>query len=361
MKLHSIVECTREKALTFVGKMDGIQTTNINVWDIMNEQPKQARQRVDKLIKRKRFGAFGSVVFTFLLDGIPEILGMILNSEGKNCAFKRTTEIGALPLEDSEKRFYEKWESNLRKCLAEKYKDIEKSELHRMVRRTAGYGISIFAPTVTMVYSVNWGQLNRTLCRMKKDIQLYGRAEATDGFRSRLVPVMKEFVQKMEPYCVGDIDDEEQQNLALFARRRRVNEYGENYCTVYDASLACLAYSLFNRKASYEMIFSGTNKFYVPEVVAKDGILKSEWESDMAEIASHYPRGLMVTVQERGTIEDFERACAACLNNSAHPETKERMTENLRSYVNSASANGKHFIVNDLRPYTVKLKKSLKR
>ena len=122
-------------------------------------------------------------------------------------------------------------------------------------------------------------------------------------------------------------------SFSLFAGSRvRYEEFGENYSTNYLASFAQLAQAQRHRTLSYEMNILNEPQYYIPPII-RGKPLEEEWLKDISSLEEYFPQGMLVHVNERGTIENFVLKCMERLCGAAQLEIMEQTKETMEKYL----------------------------
>ena len=135
----------------------------------------------------------------------------------------------------------------------------------------------------------------------------------------------------------------------MFAKREREEEWGENYSTNYLASFAEVAQAQRHRTIYYEITLLDEPKYYIPLII-KDTELEKEWLKDISSLANGFPQGMLVKVNERGTVENFILKCKERLCGEAQLEIELQTNETLHKYLENTKES-KPIIYNYLLPY----------
>jgi len=197
-----------------------------------------------------------------------------------------------------------------------------------------------------MEYTVSFEQLNFIVSWFEDYIDYEPETE----FSTKLKKAMKEFlealpdlkVEKLNPRIKGT-------KLSLFAKRDRAEEFGENYSTTYLASFAQLAQAQRHRTLAYEMTLLKKPEYYVPRII-RGTELEKEWLKDISSLEEYYPQGMLVKVNERGTVENFILKCTERLCGAAQLEIMEQTVITMNKYLESVKDNP--VIENELLPYS---------
>ena len=231
-----------------------------------------------------------------------------------------------------EKDLYEKWIDVFQKEIILKYPQFEGKKALKLAQENARYLISVFTPATSMEYTVNFGQLNYII-NWAKDFIISSR---DDAFSLKLKDVFKDFLEAMPDLEVEGLDSHlKNRSFSLFAtRRNRAEEFGENYSTNYLASFAELAQAQRHRTLSYEMLLLDRPQYYVPPII-RNSPLEEQWLKDISSLAKFFPQGMLVLVNERGTIENFVLKCTERLCGSAQLEIMDQTEKLMKRYMDA--------------------------
>lgn len=252
---------------------------------------------------KKSKNSFNNVVeYTF--SDMPIILGTVLANEFRGRVY-RGSAVSAEGLLDKE--------------MADKWHDVFLSlPGHQKIAGAAipfiadesRYALSVFATRATSVVCTSMEMQSFVLklrAFLKSSFQLTDRMPA--DFLKRLCDVFSEFLDLIQ---VSN-SDEKVDGLSLFAWRERRDEWGENYCTTFPASLGLLDYCVFNSSSAQEFSFIKgpcSNKFvmrfHVPDIINGTKFADA-WREDLEHLVkmSYYPMCLLVNICERGTLDSF--------------------------------------------------------
>ena len=100
------------------------------------------------------------------------------------------------------------------------------------------------------------------------------------------------------------------------------------------ASFAELAQAQRHRTLKYEMTLLDEPKYYIPPII-RNTELEEEWLKDISSLKEFYPQGMLVRVNERGSIEDFVLKCTERLCGAAQLEIMEQTQEIMKKYLNA--------------------------
>jgi hypothetical protein len=296
----------KDEAVDFSGKSAGICYLPDTVETLFAEAPEKTQRRADGNIKSGHHSVFGHPTYNLCLEGIPKILAMILNNEKIYNTSEKSARYTHMEPSPQEKELYEKWIEIFKEQILTQYPKFEDKRALKLAQENARYLISVFTPATVMEYTVNFGQLNYII-NWAKD---YIKNAEENTFSIKLKETFKEFLAAMPDLEIEGLDSRNKnRNFSLFAQRKNRNEeFGENYSVTYLASFAQLAQAQRHRTLSYEITLLDEPKYYVPPIIAGTN-LEKEWIKDISSLKEFFPQGMLVQVNERGTIENFVLKC----------------------------------------------------
>ena len=296
----------KDEAVDFSGKSAGICYLPDTVETLFAEAPEKTQRRADGNIKSGHHSVFGHPTYNLCLEGIPKILAMILNNEKIYNTSEKSARYTHMEPSPQEKELYEKWIEIFKEQILTQYPKFEDKRALKLAQENARYLISVFTPATVMEYTVNFGQLNYII-NWAKD---YIKNAEENTFSIKLKETFKEFLAAMPDLEIEGLDSRNKnRNFSLFAKRKNRNEeFGENYSVTYLASFAQLAQAQRHRTLSYEITLLDEPKYYVPPIIAGTN-LEQEWLKDISSLNEFFPQGMLVQVNERGTIENFVLKC----------------------------------------------------
>lgn len=296
----------KDEAVDFSGKSAGICYLPDTLETLFAEAPKKTQRRADGNIKSGHHSVFGHPTYNLSLEGIPKILAMILNNEKIYNTSEKSARYTHMEPSPQEKELYEKWIEIFKEQILTQYPKFEDKRALKLAQENARYLISVFTPATVMEYTVNFGQLNYII-NWAKD---YIKNAEENTFSIKLKETFKEFLAAMPDLEIEGLDSRNKnRNFSLFAQRKNRNEeFGENYSVTYLASFAQLAQAQRHRTLSYEITLLDEPKYYVPPIIAGTN-LEKEWLKDISSLKEFFPQGMLVQVNERGTIENFVLKC----------------------------------------------------
>ena len=336
----------KEEALDFSGKSAGICYLPDTLETLFAEPAEKTERRVKGNLQSGHHSVFGHATYNLTLEGIPKILAMILNNEKIYTTSEKSARYTKMEPSKEEKVLYEKWIDIYKEVISKECPNFDEKKVQKLAQENARYLISVFTPATIMEYTVSFEQLNFIISWFED----YISDESETRFSTQLKTVMKQFlnelpdlkVEKLNPRIKGT-------KLSLFAKRDRKEEFGENYCTTYLASFAQLAQAQRHRTLSYEMSVLDKPEYYVPKII-KGTDLEEEWLKDISSLEDYYPQGMLVKVNERGTVENFVLKCTERLCGAAQLEIMEQTRITMDKYMNAVKDDV--VIKNYLLPYS---------
>lgn len=322
----------KNEAIDFSGKSAGICYLPDTIETLFAEPVEKTLKRANGNIQSGHHSVFGHPTYNLSLEGIPKILAMILNNEKIYNTSEKSARYTIMEPSLEEKELYEKWIEIYKKEIIEKYPKFEEKRVKKLAQENARYLISVFTPATVMEYTVNFGQLNYIIDWAKE----YIAKEKENAFSIKLKKVLEEFLRELSDFQVDGLNSKmKNRTFSLFAKRQnRKEEFGENYCVNYLASFAELAQAQRHRTISYEMTMLDTPAYYVPPII-KDTELEIEWIKDISSLKDFFPQGMLVHVNERGTIENFTMKCMERLCGAAQLEIMEQTKEIMNKYIDA--------------------------
>lgn len=337
----------KEEAVDFSGKSAGICYLPDTVETLFAESPEKTRKRADGNIKSGHHSVFGHPTYNLCFEEIPKILAMILNNEKMYNTSEKSARYTHMEPSSQEKELYEKWIATFNEHILLKYPSFDTKRAQKLAQENARYLISVFTPATVMEYTVNFGQLNYII-NWAKD---YIEKVEDDEFSLKLKGTFREFLHAMPDLEVEGLDSKtKNRSFSLFAKRKtRSEEFGENYSVNYLASFAQLAQAQRHRTLSYEMTLLDKPQYYIPPII-RGTELEKIWIEDISSLKEFFPQGMLVQVNERGTIENFVLKCTERLCGAAQLEIMEQTQKIMEKYLEETK--NKPELYNYLLPYS---------
>lgn len=316
-------------ALLMSGHMAGICYMKDDFDAIVSEPEEKTLRRVEGTVKSGHHSTSGHASYTFIIEGMPKIVAMLLNNEHDYETSEKSaryTVMSALATIDEaevdvdqasaeEKRIYEKWTKILEEVISRKYPEIKPATVNKLALENARYFISVFTPATTMAHTLSLRQANYIIGFCESMVA----KPSNSPFINRLKPYLSDLAAQLKKFVnVDKLRDNKGREFSLFAKRDRGVSWGEVYSTNYYGTFSQLAQAQRHRTLWYEMKIPtpGTAEYYVPPILLDDDKLREEWLADMDSLRFNYPQGMLIQINERGTLEAFclkchERLCGA--------------------------------------------------
>ena len=318
-------------------------------------------------IKSGHYSVFEHYHITFLMEDIPKMMAMILNSTRLyNTSEKSARYTKMKPETELEEELYNKWCKKFTDILLEKHPELTGNEITKLAQENARYLISVFTPT-TMSFTVPYSRAI-LLIDWLKDFKIWPYKFSDTIFSTnnnhiyssiiskKLISVIEEFIDKFSEALEVDqnnlpLTDHKKMGITLFSgynmsvgsccyKLNKIDEqehYGSVYYTKYFASLACVAQLQRHRTINYNISFIDmTSSFcYIPNIIFDDVELSTEWEKDFDKLinANILPQGQMVSVEESGNFLDFYAKCKERLCTRAQIEIRENTVETAKRFL----------------------------
>lgn len=339
-------ELPKEEALNFSGKSAGICYLPDTLETLFSEPEEKTTRRYKMNLDSGHHSVFGHATYNLSLEGIPKIIAMILNNEKIYNTSEKSARYTIMEPSEKEKALYEKWIEIYKEVIIKEYPNIEEKRIQKLAQENARYLISVFTPATVMEYTVSFQQLNFIISWFEDYIE----KASENSFSKQLKKAMKEFLDALPDLKVEKLNLRlKGKPLSIFASRERKEEFGENYCTTYLASFAELAQAQRHRTLYYEISFLDNAKYYVPPII-RGTELEEEWLKDISSLEEYYPQGMLLKINERGTVENFVLKCTERLCGAAQLEIMEQTKETLDKYLEATKDD--EAIHNYLLPYS---------
>lgn len=320
-----------EDALLFSGHAAGICYLPDTVETLFSENPEKTMRRVNGNLSSGHHSVFGHIFYNLLIEDCPKILAMILNNEKIYNTSEKSARYTKMRMSEREQTLYDKWLEIYQRRIKEEYPNLPESKILKLAQENARYLVSVFTPATTMEYTVSLQQLNYIIswcCEYSCENHLY-------DFEKKVGEVLRDFIDSLPFDDVwvenNQLGDFKGRKLSLFATRGRHEEFGENYSINYKGTFAQLAQAQRHRTLSYEMTLYEDSNFYTPPII-KDTSLESEWQTDISSLADLYPQGMIIGINERGTLENFILKCSERLCGAAQLEIAQQTRRTLVHY-----------------------------
>ncbi len=339
-------ELPKEEALDFSGKSAGICYLPDTLETLFSEDIEKTKRRYKMNLESGHHSVFGHVTYNLSLEGIPKIIAMILNNEKIYNTSEKSARYTKMQPSEKEKELYERWIEIYKKVISKEYPNFDEKKVQKLAQENARYLISVFTPATIMEYTVSFQQLNFIISWFEDYIE----KEPENAFSIQLKKAMQEFLEALPDLKIDELNPRVKgKKLSLFSERERKDEFGENYCTTYLGSFAELAQAQRHRTLYYEISLLDEAEFYVPCII-KGTEFEKEWLKDISSLKEFYPQGMLIKINERGTLENFVLKCTERLCGAAQLEIMNQTLDTMKKYLEATKDD--EIIHNYLLPYS---------
>ncbi len=336
-----------EEAVNFSGKEAGICYMPDTIDTLFSEPDEKTIKRANGTMKSGHHSVFGHPYYSFAFEEIPKILAMILNNEKVYQTSEKSARYTKMTPSEEERVLYEKWITIYEKQINDVYSQIEEKQAKKLAQENARYLISVFTPATTMGHTLDLRQLSYIL-HWCEDFE---QSAEPSPFNLLLKPWLEEFKSQLSKYKLEDVNtDIRGRSFSLFATRDRKEEWGENYSCNYLATFSQVAQAQRHRTLYYEISFLEKPMYFVPPIIRNTN-LEEEWLKDISSLAKFFPQGMLVKVNERGTVEKFIEKCQERLCGCAQLEIAVQTKATLDRYLENTK-EGCPEVYNQLLPYS---------
>jgi len=336
------------EAIDFAGKSAGICYMPEDLQTLFSEDSKKTERRAKQTLVSGHHSVFDHPTYNLALSGIPKILAMILNNEGMYTTSEKSARYTKMEPSEEEKELYEKWIEKFEAKIKEVYPEMADKQTRKLAQENARGLISIFTPATTMEYTVSFRQLNYIVNWFKD----YINNEPDTGFSKQLKPYLKEFVESVSYLIVPELNsDVKERRLSIFdTSKEHIEYFGEVYSTTYLGTFSQFAQAQRHRTLQYRISIPEEQVFYVPLII-RNTELEEEWLKDISFLAEFYPQGMLIRINERGTVENFVLKCKERLCGCAQLEIMLQTKEIMDKYVEQTKDTYQE-IYEYLKPYS---------
>lgn len=308
----------------FSGKQAAICYAEDNYTDARIQNDEKALKRFEQIIPTLHHSIADHVNITLLIEGIPKILAMLLNSLGQYATSEKSGRYTKMKgRSKKEKQAYEKWLEIFKNLIEKEYPAIDEKTRMKLSMENARYMLSVFTPT-TMSYTTSLRQYNYIIDWL--DRFCMNVSDKSGLFAKKLVSPMKELRDAIEFLYVDGLRDMKNRSFSFLANETnspsvdaKENFGGETYTVRYNSSFAALAQAQRHRTLSYKMCLNENpttldDAFYIPPILfeneyAKNMGLAKMWLEDLSSMWTLFPQATLVNVIESGEVEKFFLKC----------------------------------------------------
>jgi hypothetical protein len=336
------------KALRFGGHMAAICYTDKSFDKIKDEKLENTIKRINMTLDNAHQSVYDHATYTIELSNVPKIMAMILNNLQDYTTSEKSARFTKMKPSPFEKELYDKWMGIFVNEIEKQYPHIDSGKRTKLAQENSRYLTSVFTRG-NMGYTASLRQLNYIMHWFDEFIRT---AKPTE-FNKKLIEEMTNFNSDLSKLYVDKLDPTvKNRTLNLFATRNTFQEsFGDTYSTTYLGSFAQLAQAHRHRTISYQMVpLDETPKlFFVPPIIEKSSHAKN-WLTDMDKVAHLFPQGTLVSINERGTYENFISKAYERLCGQAQLEIQNQTRNTLGKYL-QATENTNPEVFNALLPF----------
>jgi len=331
-----------EEAKIFAGQSAGICYMKDDFDVIAREPEEKSLSRFAQTAGSGHHSVAGHTSYNLLLTGLPKIIAMVLNNEKDYCTSEKSARYTRMKLEGEEERLYNKWFALFYEAIRGTYPGLDDKTITKLAQENARYFISVFTPSTTMEYTVDFRQGNY-LIQFMEEFTGEGLQIPRD-FVEKLKPWLSETAKALRPILnQEELRDRKGRSLSLFAERKCYEYFNEGYSINYEGSFAHLAQAHRHRVLRYEMSIPELSeaKFFVPPIITGMPGVVTEYLKDMESIKENYPQGMLVKINEQGNHKDFVTSkCTERLCGAAQLEICRQTQKTVERYLSALAEQG---------------------
>jgi hypothetical protein len=316
---HPCYTADKDELDRFGGLAAGVCYMANDFASLLNEDKSKTEKRVNLTKQSGHHSVYDHSNITLYLHGIPRVLEILLNNERYMVSSVKSGRYTLHPLPKKEQKIYDKWLTVFQKLITAEYKEkwpifFTDSKIKKLAMENARYTTSVFT-LVSMIHTLSYRQLNYIYGFLSD----YASRPPKSKFEKKLKPYIADFLAQLDK--TGYIDKALMQNgkgrrISLFNDDNVEEYFGDVYSTQFSCSFVAFAHLNRHRTLKYYINTPDDEpEFYVPEIIADNEKLKTEWLTDLASLESDFPQAMLVNVTEMGNLEDFllkviERKCS---------------------------------------------------
>lgn len=311
-----------KRAMNFSGKVGGICYNPEGLIASFSEDDEVTEKRINDTTANEHQSVYEHVSIGMYIKDASKMLNMVLNNEHQYSTSERSlryTKVNpdSCNLSPKELELYQKWYEILLAKIKDQYDGVLKPfKMRTLAQENARNMVSVFMNT-EMVHTIPLVQLNRIVSYMKDFINKKDK----DKFETRLSQDFEMFISECERLNLLDSrlqSNRKERGLEIFGKDLDLEpeEFGSTYSTNYKSTFISYAQVQRHRRGRYRLERNPKNGYYVPPIIEDDPVLVEEWLHDIKSNKSNFPLGELLTINERGTFDDFimklkERDCSA--------------------------------------------------
>lgn len=351
-KTRDINNFIKQSFEIFSGKNAGICYMGGDYDKLDSEAYNKTIKRFENTIGNTHHSISDHCNITVVFEDVPKFLAMILNSLQVYATSEKSARYTVMKnLSRKEQELYDKWTVKIKDLLVSQY-DVNEKEAIKLAQENARYFISIFSPATTFAYTTSLRQWNYIHNWFSNFIEMAGRTKygKDKKLRDKTSEMFKEFNEWFEASAIYNPIIKEPKNRfiefiaplyptidsPLYLNKQ---QYGDSYAISYMVSMTALAQLQRHRSIKYTInlfrLYSGGEPvvFYVPKLFVDNLELVAEWNNDMHSVKDLFPQGMMVEVEEQGTIDKFLLKCDERLCGRVQYETAQCCKRELMLFI----------------------------
>lgn len=348
-----------QDALLLSGHIAGVCYDEEGFNHIVKEDVEKTEKRIGRTLTTGHHSVYDHVYVSLNLRNIPKLLAMILNNEKEYTTAEKSSRYTKIVraensiITEQEEELYNKWLETFIKIIKERYGNAYTDfKIGTLAQENARYLVTVFMPT-QMVYTTSLRQINYIAAWMVEYMQ---HCNLNDDFDRRLCQAMEEFYSELKRLNLIEprlMRNEKHRSFSLFGKDldKKTDYFGDVYQTTYKGTFAELAQAQRHRTIAYQMEMPHEKEFFVPPIIENNDVLVNEWLKDMEKVSSIFPQGTMVTINERGTYENFILKCKERLCGAAQLEIMRQTSQTLQNY-KKALEEANHPLAKDIVNYS---------
>lgn len=351
-KERDINDFIKQSFEIFSGKNAGICYMGGNYDKLDSESDKKTIKRFENTIGNTHHSISDHCNITVVFEHVPKFLAMILNSLQVYATSEKSARYTVMKnLSRREQELYDKWTVKIKDLLISQY-EVDEKDAIKLAQENARYFISIFSPATTFAYTTSlrqWNYIHNWFDNYIKAVEniKYGNNKK---LCIKTAEMFKEFNEWFETSAIyNPIIKEPKNRIIDFIAPLYPNiespvylnrqHYGDSYAISYMVSMTALAQLQRHRSIKYSInlfrLYSSGEPvvFYVPKMFIDNLNLIAEWNNDMHSVKDLFPQGMMVEVEEQGTIDKFLLKCDERLCGRVQYETAQCCKRELMLFV----------------------------
>lgn len=337
----------------FSGKNAGVCYLSKTFDDLINEAPEKTQKRIEQTKINGHHSVYDHNSVSLYLEDIPKALALVINNEKMYTTSEKSARYTKMVIDEDANSLYTKWMEIFKEEISNKYalkypEFFTPNKITKLAQENARYLISVFTPT-SLVYTTTYRQLNYLYSFMQNEIN----NDNSNKFYKMLKPAMIDFckaIKNMPYYDENLTRNEKTRELSLFAKSPVKEYFGDVYATSYLGAFAQLGQAQRHRTLSYNIELLNIPTYYVPPIIKSNNNLIEEWQNDCLSQTKTFPQGMLVNINEMGTLDNFvlkmmERKCTY-----AQLEINNQTTETLNKYIHNLELEN-HPRLEELKAY----------